>query len=159
MLAALALPRLLRLFSDRAVMLTGGAVCTGGLSATTIFLVVSPAGAAGWIALCTLWTAIGAGASMINTPSARLLRLHSTEGNRSMVFTAQFSLSHAAFLLTYPIAGWVGAALGQVVAALSLAVLATLATLAANAVWRRGRDCHGTTTREAILAAAGQPDP
>lgn len=160
MLAALALPRLLRLISDRAVMLTGGAVCTGGLSATTIFLVVTPAGAAGWIALCTLWTVIGAGASMINTPSARLLRRHSTEGNRSMVFTAQFSLSHAAFLLTYPIAGWVGAALGQVVAALSLAVLATLATLAANAVWRRrGRDCHGTTTREAILAAAGQPDP
>jgi hypothetical protein len=30
------------------------------------------------------------------------------EGGLARVFAAQFSLSHACFLLTYPLAGWVG---------------------------------------------------
>jgi DNA-binding transcriptional ArsR family regulator len=51
------------------------------------------------------------------------------------VFTAQFSLSHACFLLTYPIAGWVGAGAGQFAAAITLALVATLAATTAARVW------------------------
>ncbi|WP_286174865.1 MFS transporter [Mycobacterium sp. DL99] len=160
MLVALTVPRLLNLISDRTVMLVGAAACTGALCTTTLFILATPSGAAGWIAMCTLWAITGAGTSMINTPSARLLRRNSTVQNRTEVFTAQFSLSHAGFLLTYPMAGWVGATLNQAVAALLLAALATLATLAAVTMWpRHGREFHGTTAREPIVAVAGQPGP
>ncbi|ODR27278.1 MFS transporter [Mycolicibacterium porcinum] len=160
MLVALTLPRLLNSISDRAIMLTGAVVCAGALGATTVFILAAPSGALGWITLCTLWAIIGAGTSMINTPSARLLRRNSTVQNRTEVFTAQFSLSHSGFLLTYPVAGWVGATLNQAVAALLLAALATLATLAAVTMWpRHGREFHGTAAREPIVTAAGQPGP
>lgn len=157
MLVALTVPRLLDQISDRTVMLVGAAVCAGALSATTLFILAAPSGAPGWIALCTLWTITGAATSMINTPSARLLRRNSTVHNRTEVFTAQFSLSHAGFLLTYPVAGWVGATLSQAVAALILAALATLAALTAVTIWpRRGREFHGTTARTPVVAAAEQ---
>lgn len=74
---------------------------------------------------------------MINTPSARLLRRVATDNTRSYLLTAQFSLSHACFIITYPIAGWIGAAAGQSAAAVVLAVLATLGTLAALGLWPR----------------------
>ena len=85
--------------------------------------------------LTTIWIALGAGTSMINTPSARLLRDGSTPENRGTVFTAQFSLSHAGFLLTYPLAGWVGAEANQFTAAVALTVLATLAAVFASRAW------------------------
>lgn len=160
MLVALTLPRLLNSIPDRAIMLTGAVVCAGTLGATTDFILAAPSGAFGWITLCTLWAITGAGTSMINTPSARLLRRNSTDQNRTEVFTAQFALSHSGFLLTYPVAGWVGATLNQAIAALLLAALATLATLAAVTTWpRHGREFHGTAARESIVAAAGQPGP
>ncbi|KLI07474.1 major facilitator transporter [Mycolicibacterium conceptionense] len=160
MLVALTLPRLLTAISDRSVMLIGAAACVGALSATTVFIAAVRPGAFGWVSLCTLWAITGAGTSMINTPSARLLRRNSTVENRTDVFTAQFSLSHAAFLLTYPVAGWVGATLNQAVAALLLTALATLATLAAVTMWpRHGREFHGTAPRAPIVAVAGQPRP
>lgn len=77
------------------------------------------------------------GTSLVNTPSSRLLRRASTDANRQHLFTAQFSLSHACYLLTYPIAGWVGAQAGQPVAAVVLAVVATLGTAAALRLWPR----------------------
>ena len=49
-------------------------------------------------------------------------------------FAAQFSLSHACWLVTYPLAGWLGAVgLGR--AALVLAVVAGLATVLAVRWW------------------------
>ncbi|MHC9291010.1 MFS transporter [Mycobacterium sp. LTG2003] len=136
MLAALTAPGILHRASDRTVMLSGAVVACAGLIATTTFIAVPPAPPAGWIALGALWIVLGAATSMVNTPSARLLRRGSTTDNRTAVFTAQFSLSHACFLVAYPIAGWVGATLGQVVAALALTVVATLAAAAAISIWR-----------------------
>ncbi|MEV0669883.1 hypothetical protein [Mycobacterium sp. NPDC050441] len=160
MLTALGVPRLLLRTSDRAVMLAGAVICTSGLGATTLFLSAAPGGFAGRAALAVLWAALGIGTSMVNTPAARLLRRNSTVQDRNEVFTAQFSLSHAGFLLTYPVAGWVGATLNQPVAALLLAALATLATLAAAVIWpRRGREFHGSAARESVVSAAGQSGP
>lgn len=135
MMVALALPRLLERVSDRRVMLTGATILPLGLAGASLFLLTDPRPSLGWVALATLWIVLGAGTSLINTPSARLLRYGSTPENRSGVFTAQFSLSHACFLLTYPIAGWVGAWSGQVVAAGTLTALATLAAVVASRVW------------------------
>ncbi|MCB9439056.1 MAG: MFS transporter [Mycolicibacterium sp.] len=136
MAIALSVPRLLRTIDDRTVMLSGAVLSAIALGATAVFLVAHQGPVVGWIELGGLWVVLGAATSMINTPSARLLRRNSTLDNRTAVFTAQFSLSHACFLLTYPIAGWIGALFGQPAAATVLAVVATLAAGTAFALWR-----------------------
>lgn len=135
MLVALTLPRMLDRIPDRRVMLTGAVLVPIGLAATAALLVTDPGRGVGWVVLVVIWPALGAGTSLINTPSARLLRHESEPANRGAVFTAQFSLSHACFFVTYTIAGWVGAAAGQPIAAILLTGLATLAGLVAARVW------------------------
>nr|AIU93450.1 hypothetical protein LRS1606.16 [Rhodococcus sp. NS1] len=137
MVVALTLPRVLHGVPDRTVMLTGCALLPLGLVVVTTVLLVDPAPTLGWAILATTWVLLGAGTSLVNTPSARLLRYQSTPANRPAVFTAQFSLSHACFLLTYPLAGWIGARVGQPVAAALLALLATLAAATATWLWPR----------------------
>lgn len=136
MMVALSAPRVLDRFGDRAVMLTGAAVIPLVLAgAAALTLVGVPD--AGWWLLLGLWLLLGAANSTILTPSSRLLRDASTEDTRPYVFTAQFSLSHACYLLTYPVAGWVGAAAGLGWAAVALAIIAGMGSLGAFLSWPR----------------------
>jgi MFS family permease len=146
MLLALLVPRLLGVLTDRAIMLAGAGAAAAGLAVTALVLSV---GAPNWAVLIVLWMTLGAATSMVNTPAGRLLRRASTETTRNAVFTAQFSLSHAGFLLTYPIAGWVGAAVNQGLAAAILAILASFAALAAGWTVARGRG--GSTDEQDII--------
>lgn len=91
-------------------MTLGAATIAFGLVAAVVCTIVAMSGADVWVVLLVLWVFLGAGTSLVNTPSARLLLAASTEQNRNLVYTAQFALSHACFLITYPIAGWLGAA-------------------------------------------------
>ncbi|EPH06974.1 hypothetical protein HMPREF1531_00018 [Propionibacterium sp. oral taxon 192 str. F0372] len=125
MLVALGMPKLLESLPDRRVMFVGGI-------ALLILLVVA-AGAIGWMsgapqwtALLVIWALLGAATSAILTPSSRLLRRNSDDGNRSAVFAAQFSLSHACFLITYPLSGALGAVIGLPAIALVLAGISIL---------------------------------
>lgn len=136
MVVALSVPRLLTVVTDRVVMLTGAGTAAAGLLVVATVLVV---GTPTWPVLASTWVLLGAATSMVNTPAGRLLRRASTETNRTALFTAQFSLSHAGFLLTYPIAGWVGAAVNQGLAAVILAILGSFAALAAAWIMARGR--------------------
>ncbi|WP_433754918.1 MFS transporter [Nocardia sp. CA-135398] len=138
MVVAVAVPRLLATVPDRRLMLTGSAMLPLGLLPAALIAGLTPSPGPGWALLAIAWITLGAGTSLINTPSARLLRAQSDTDTRTAVFTAQFSLSHACFLLTYPIAGWVGAGVGQLAAALSLAIVATLAAATAARVWPIG---------------------
>ncbi|MDJ0314193.1 MFS transporter [Arthrobacter sp. H35-D1] len=131
MVVALTAPRVLERVEDRSLMLAGALVLIVGLG-VTVFISAS---AFPWWLLLALWVVLGAGTSMINTPSARLLRRAATDATRSYIFTAQFSLSHACFMITYPVAGWIGAGMGQPTAALVLVVLATLGTGFALRLW------------------------
>ncbi|MGJ3509058.1 MFS transporter [Enemella sp. A6] len=135
MLVALCMPGLLDRVADRGVMLTGGialpVLLLAGAAALTWLR-----GDGQWVALLTVWTLLGAAASVILTPSARLLRRNSTEQTRSAVFAAQFSLSHACFLITYPLAGALGAAIGLPTVSLVLAVLGLIGTAGALLAWR-----------------------
>lgn len=135
MAVALALPRLLTQVPDRLLMLGGCAVASLGLAALSVLLLADPGRGNGWLVLGVTWLVLGAGTSLVNTPSARLLRYQTDESERSSVFTAQFSLSHACYLLTYPLAGWAGARLGHVAAAVALTLLATLAWITATRLW------------------------
>ena len=135
MIVALMLPRLLDRRPDRRVMLAGGIALPILLvagAATISFVSRSPQ----WWILMVLWTLVGMATSMVLTPSSRLLRRNSDEQTRPPIFAAQFSLSHACFLITYPIAGIAGAHIGLAAVALVLAVLGTIGLLGALAAWR-----------------------
>jgi H+ antiporter protein len=127
MLAALAMPRLLDKISDRRVMVAAACILTLDLFAG---LVVR-----NYTLLLVLWFAIGIGYSLAQTPSGRLLRRSSQPEDRPAVFAAQFALSHACWLITYPTAGWIGARLGLPVTFALLGGIAMLAVLAAARFW------------------------
>ncbi len=104
MLAAFTLPKLLEHFPDRPVMLCGAIILAVGLlagSSVSSFLWLLP-----------VWFFLGSAASLINTPTGRLLRRSSAEKDRPAYFAAQFSLSHACWLITYPLVGFLGASIG-----------------------------------------------
>ncbi|CAN7163340.1 MFS transporter [Mycolicibacterium frederiksbergense] len=158
MVVALSVPRLLTVVTDRVVMLTGAAAAAGGLLvAATVLVVATPT----WSLLASTWALLGAATSLVNTPAGRLLRRASTETNRTALFTAQFSLSHAGFLLTYPIAGWVGAAVNQGLAAVILAILGSFAALAAAWIMTRGRGAadERDSAREAAPRVVAESRP
>lgn len=111
-------------------MMAGAAVITIGLITAAIVTAVDTESGTGWGWLLATWGLLGMGTSLVNTPSSRLLADASTPSNRNLVYTAQFALSHACFLITYPIAGWIGAA-SLTLAALVLTVVATFAAGAA----------------------------
>jgi MFS family permease len=134
MIVALGLPKLLDRIPDRPVMLTGAFALPIGLVAASLCTAL-PAGTGSWVALLVIWLLLGAATSLILTPSARLLRRGSDETNRPAVFAAQFSLSHACFLVTYPLAGTLGALLGLPAVALILTGCGALAAIAARLAW------------------------
>ncbi|MGH3653313.1 MFS transporter [Glutamicibacter sp.] len=135
MAVALGMPGLLERFEDRSVMLSGAVMMP-------LLLLIGTAvigwgeDAGQWAGLLGLWLALGAATATILTPSARLLRRNSTEQTRPSVFAAQFSLSHACFLLTYPVAGALGASIGLWGVALVLVGIGGFGTVLAFASWR-----------------------
>lgn len=136
MAVALAAPPVLDRFGDRVVMFSGAALIPPALAgAAAMTYLASPN--TGWWLLLGLWFLLGAATSAILTPSSRLLRAASSEGTLPYVFTAQFSLSHACYLLSYPVAGWIGAAAGLGWAAAALTILAILGSAGAFLSWPR----------------------
>jgi len=127
MLVALVLPRLLESIPDRTAMLAGASA----LAIATIAAAAMPS--YGW--LLALWFIIGAGYSMAQTPSGRLLRRSSHAEDRPALFAAQFALSHACWLITYPLAGWAGVAFGLPETAIILGIVAGSAVATAAWLW------------------------
>ncbi|MGK8524965.1 MFS transporter [Nocardia asteroides] len=105
MLAALSLPRVLDRLDARTVMLTGAATLLVGLGAA-IALSAAAAGDWRWAAAVAVWALVGAGTAAVLTPTGQVLRRSSQPADRPALFAAQFSLSHLAWLITYPVAGW-----------------------------------------------------
>ncbi len=134
MLVALALPQVLDRLPDRPVMLTGCAILPVGLVAAAMLALVPDAPLV-WPGVLVAWFVLGAATALILTPSARLLRRYSDDTNRSAVFAAQFSLSHACFIITYPLAGILGATLGLAPTALILATIASASAIVAARTW------------------------
>ena len=127
MVAALALPKLLDSIPDRTAMLGGASLLAVG----TLAAAALPG--YGW--LLPLWFLLGVGYSTAQTPSGRLLRRSANPEDRPALFAAQFALSHACWLIAYPLAGWAGATLGLPMTAIILAALAAVAIGIGFAVW------------------------
>ena len=127
MAVALLLPRLLDRIDPRPAMLAGAALLSCTLAAATI--------GPGFARALVLWIVLGAGASLVQTPSGLLLRRSSHAEDRPALFAAQFALSHACWLVAYPAAGWLGARIGLGSTFLLMAVAAALGALAAAWLW------------------------
>jgi MFS family permease len=138
LLVAVATPRVVERIGVIRTMSVGIAVTVMSLAAAVALTVVVQSTGTGWEWLLGTWFALGIGTSLINTPASRLLADASTDRNRNLVYTAQFALSHACFLLTYPIAGQLGAS-SLTLAVSALAAIAVLAAVAATVVARRAQ--------------------
>ncbi|WP_077963625.1 MFS transporter [Ensifer adhaerens] len=127
MIAALLLPRLLDRTPDRVAMFSGAVILTAGLFIGAL--------APNFASLLPLWLAIGLGYSLAQTPSGRLLRRSAQPEDRPALFAAQFALSHACWLITYPLAGWLGATVGLGTTFTALGLIAVGAIVAAARLW------------------------
>ncbi|WP_454048678.1 MFS transporter [Cellulomonas sp. Marseille-Q8402] len=138
---ALVLPRALEALPERALMLGGGAVLAVATAAVAAALHLH--GTAGLVLVGALFALVGAGWAAAETPVGRIITRTTPERDRPAVFAAQFSLSHACWLVTYPLAGWLGG-LGLGTSALVLAALSAAALAGTAALWpARDRVGHG----------------
>lgn len=134
LLAALVLPRVLDRVAARTVMVTGAGVLVGGTAAA---VTLAAAGLTTWTGTAIVWALIGIGMALVITPTGKVLRASVEPNAIPGVFAAQFSLSHLAWLITYPIAGWLGTNTGFVAAWSVLAALAAAGAIGALLLWPR----------------------
>ncbi|MDJ0927158.1 MAG: MFS transporter [Gammaproteobacteria bacterium] len=127
MIAALSLPKLLDKTPDRPVMLLGGLVMAIGVA----LIGTGP----GFPQMLPYWFLIGLGWSLVQTPAGRVVNRSSSMSDRSAYFSAQFALSHACWLIFYPIAGQLGTRLGVETTAIWLAGGILLFTAVAWLIW------------------------
>jgi MFS family permease len=142
MLVALLLPSILERIWERPVMLVGGALMAVALAVG----IAEP----DFVGLLALWFAIGLGASLVQTPTGRLLRTSCHPADRPALFSAQFALSHACWLLAYPLAGWLAVSLGMSSAFVVLTALAAVSVGAAWRVWPAARSGELDHTHERL---------
>jgi len=142
MVVALLLPGALERYSDRRFMLFGGLCLCLGLFAGLL----QP----GLYGLLPIWFVLGAGSAFIQTPAGRLIVRSSREGDRPAFYAAQFALSHACWLIAYPLAGWAGARFDLTTAFVVLGAVAGLSTMISASRWPEEQALELTHTHEAI---------
>lgn len=133
LVAALVLPRVLDRRPDRPVVLRAAVA----LAALLVVAVPATAflGDLRWYALLALWAALGAAGSFVLTPGGRLLRRSAHRPDLSAVFAADFALSHACWLVCYPLAGWLATTTSMTATLLVLGLVAAVAAAAAIRLW------------------------
>ncbi|MDH3512305.1 MAG: MFS transporter [Gammaproteobacteria bacterium] len=129
MLAALGLPKILDRVPDRPVMLLGGVLMAIGLG----MMSSGPA----FSAMLPIWFVVGFGWSLVQTPAGRVVNRSASPSDRPAYFSAQFALSHACWLIFYPVAGQLGTRIGIETTALILGVAILVFVIVAAAVWPR----------------------
>ena len=127
MLAAFSVPRILERHKDRTVMIGGAALMVLAVAQVPLIGNLS--------ALIAVWAVMGFGFSLTQTPIGRIVNRSAAEADRGAVFAAQFALSHACWLVAYPVAGWVGASFGLSMAALVLAGFGTIGIIDVLRIW------------------------
>lgn len=132
MLAALILPGILARTQERTVMIAGALLGTLAFAGLASFLLM---GELVWPVLLIVWFITGFGYSATQTPSGRLLRKSAHDRDRPSIFAAQFALSHACWLVTYPLAGWFVSQYGFQAGLVLFATIALIATLAGTLFW------------------------
>ncbi|MBB4986617.1 MFS transporter [Streptomyces nymphaeiformis] len=142
LLAALVLPRVLDRIAARTVMVTGALVLLGG-TATAVTLFAT--GLITWAGTAIVWAVIGVGMALVITPTGKVIRASVGRNEIPEAFAAQFSLSHLAWLVTYPVAGWLGTNAGFTLTWSVLTALAGTGAIGALLLWPR-HEGQGATT-------------
>ncbi|MFB6627652.1 MFS transporter [Streptomyces sp. NPDC056374] len=145
MAAALLLPRLLERAGDRAVMVRAAFVLPGAVGLLALGLALPP-GAWSWPALLAVWLVTGAAGSAVLTPGGRVVRGSVRSRDLPAAFAARFSLSHACWLLTYPLAGLLAATAGPAASAAVLTAVALAGATGAAGLWPREDPAAGRRT-------------
>lgn len=126
-IGAVLVPRFVEMRSERRVMATGVLLHAAlGLGITL------PLGYSGYMAL---WVGFGLAASLVLTPGGLVIARSAGSGDRPAVFAAQFSLSHAGWLVAYPLAGELGARVGLGLSLLTLSGLTVGVAALALRTW------------------------
>ncbi|MEU5218155.1 MFS transporter [Streptomyces sp. NPDC020807] len=161
LLAALALPRVLDRVAARTVMTTGAGVLVGGTAGAVVLAAAGlTSGAASWTGTAAVWGLIGVGMALVITPTGKVIRGAVPANRVPEAFAAQFSLSHLAWLVTYPVAGWLGTDPGLTVAWSVLAGLAAIGATASLLLWPKGATGpKGTRGVEGTKGAEGTGVP
>ncbi len=119
----------------RRALLAGG-LCLGGVLLPGIL--IPPLAV-----LAVLWAILGAGQALVAIPSSTLLAEHSFPEERGKVYAAHFALTHACWLVTYPVVGHAAARWGTpwtfTVAGVACLLITLLAWLNKS---RRGPHVH-----------------
>jgi hypothetical protein len=131
-MVAVLLPKALEALPERALMLGGGGVIA--VATASVPAALHAPGTGGLVLVGALFALVGAGWAAAETPVGRIITRTTAVRDQPAVFAAQFSLSHACWLITYPLAGWLGA-LGLGPAALVLAGLSAIALAATAVLW------------------------
>lgn len=132
MIAAFLLPGILDRHADRPIMMGAGAAmlaCLLGLAGTIAVFGIN------WVGLMIAWALTGLFYSAVQTPAGRLLRRSAHPEDRPAVFAAQFALSHACWLVGYPLAGWLMTRFGVTTALIGMSFLGIIGVLAAVRLW------------------------
>src|SRR5690606_37252028 len=116
----------------RTMLMPGSTVLA---AAVTAALAMAATDATTWWITGAIWIAVRGGMALIVTPTGRVLRRSATPDALPTLFAAQFSLSHLAWLVTYPLAGWIGTGVGLAAAWSILLVLAASGAVAARLLW------------------------
>lgn len=127
MLAALLMPKMLKVVKDRSLMLLASLLLVAGLVIASRISNLNM--------LMVVWSLLGFGYALVQTPSGRLLIRSSHPEDRPDLFAAQFSLSHACWLIAYPAAGWLGVTWGVSTTFMVLASVTLIALFVALLVW------------------------
>ncbi len=128
-LGAIAVPRLLKRTTERLVMLAGAYL----FAFVGVTFALSPA--LPFAALCFVWCSFGVASSLVLTPGGLVITRSAVGGDRAAVFAAQFSLSHAGWLVAYPLAGWLGGVVSLEIALLILCVACACVATIGMAIW------------------------
>ncbi|WP_291076085.1 MFS transporter [Hyphomonas sp.] len=134
MLVAFGLPTLLKRFNDRTILLAASCCLTVLLCSLGVMEWTSTIS---WRMILIAWFLLGAGYALCVTPAGRLLKRSSHSDNRAELFSAQFALSHACWLIAYPVAGWIGSVFGMAAAFQGLGLLSALGMATAIIIWPR----------------------
>jgi MFS family permease len=135
MVAALLLPRILRHHSERSIIASGAMLIAALFTSLGGFLLTA---AVSWELVLVSWFLAGVGFSAVLTPVGRLLRRSAAEVDLPAMFAAQFALSHVCWLVTYPLAGYLGGAIGLPETMLALGVVAWIGVIAGYMSWSSG---------------------
>ena len=132
-IAAFFLPKLLERVTERKLMLAGGWLLAVAMGLGSL--------APDYFNLLILWSILGVGLSLAQTPSGRLITASCQPEDRTAFFAANFSLSHGCWFFAYLLAGLLSANLGIPQTFITLTILIIIALLTTHKLWPQ----HETT--------------